>query len=96
MFTKMESRCALSTETKVNTGIEEIAYQLWPCRWMRHGFIEADGSKGEYFLYSTVEFGRALRWRKGPIQSLTNLSLHITATPRISLESMHHMKEMSS
>lgn len=34
-------------ETKLNKGIEEIAKQLWACRWMRCGYIEADVSKGE-------------------------------------------------
>ncbi|KAH0707307.1 hypothetical protein KY290_010453 [Solanum tuberosum] len=34
-------------ETKVNKG---IAYQLWSCRWVKLGFIEADGSKGELLL----------------------------------------------
>lgn len=37
-------------ETKVNKGIEGIAYQLWSCRWMKLGFIEADGSKGGILL----------------------------------------------
>jgi len=33
-------------ETKVNKGIEGIAYQIWSSRWMRLGYIEGDGSKG--------------------------------------------------
>ncbi|KAH0746886.1 hypothetical protein KY285_008543 [Solanum tuberosum] len=33
-------------ETQLNKGIEEIAKQLWACRWMRCGYIEADGSNG--------------------------------------------------
>lgn len=33
-------------ETKINNNIEEIAKQLGSCRWMRCGYLEADGSKG--------------------------------------------------
>ncbi|WMV50549.1 hypothetical protein MTR67_043934 [Solanum verrucosum] len=37
-------------ETKVNKGVERVAFQLWPSRWMRCGFMVADGSKGGILL----------------------------------------------
>jgi len=33
-------------ETKVSKDVEGIAKQLWSCRWMRCGYIEANGSSG--------------------------------------------------
>lgn len=50
-------------ETKVSKGVENIAKKLWPSRWMRYGYIEADRSRGGILImwdcriwtWSTVE-----------------------------------------
>jgi len=46
LFQKWKADIYCLQETKVHTGVEDLAKQLWSCRWMKCGYMEAEGSKG--------------------------------------------------
>jgi len=72
-------------ETKISREVESIAKQLWASRWMRCGYLEADGSKGGILIMwdcriwkgSLVETGQfSITYRFDAVQ--TTFSWHLT------------------
>ncbi|WMV32614.1 hypothetical protein MTR67_025999 [Solanum verrucosum] len=92
-------------ETKVNKGVENIVKQLWSSRWMRCGYIEADGSRGGILIMwdcriwtgSMVEIGQySITYRFDAVQSSFSWFLTGVYAPHTRSEKLDCWEEVAA